>query len=245
LLREQCGREWLFIGEDFDKSGIPSMLTETFFVAHANVLRDLRANLIFTVPIGLVYSERGPQLAFPPDRIHCIPDTPVFNRQHKAHGAGMNAIRRVLEARVAPDLFEPGQADSLIVASGGNLRDLFSLVAEASDTALLRKAAKIGEADVTSAIRELRNVYLRRLGQSPFDAAEVSYPDKAARLVGIYDNEPDASVPDKVLYSLLHARAVQEFNRERWFGVHPLVVDLLVDQKRLGHDGSSVPGGTR
>lgn len=56
----------------------------------------------------------------------------------------------------------------------------------------------------------------------------------AARLLDIYDGKPEAKIPDQVLYALLRSRAVQEFNDngERWFGVHPLVVDLLAQQGR-------------
>ena len=48
-----------------------------------------------------------------------------------------------------------------------------------------------------------------------------------------------------VLYSLLSARAVQEFNGQRWFGVHPLVVDVLAAQGKLDRlDSGAVLGGT-
>ena len=57
----------------------------------------------------------------------------------------------------------------------------------------------------------------------------------------IYGNEPDANIPDAVLYSLFHSRAVQEFNSEGWIGVHPLVVDILKSQQRLPADAA---GGT-
>ena len=40
-LREATGREWLFIGEDFDKAGIAPKQTEDLFVTYSNVLRDL------------------------------------------------------------------------------------------------------------------------------------------------------------------------------------------------------------
>jgi hypothetical protein len=63
--------------------------------------------------------------------------------------------------------------------------------------------------------------------------------------VQIYRQQPEARIPDRVLYSLLHARAVQEFNGERWFGVHPLVVDILAAQGKLERDSNGrVPGGT-
>jgi hypothetical protein len=236
LLRAATGREWLFVGEDFDKPGIPIKLTEDLFLSHANIFKDLRTHLIFNIPIGLVYSEKAPQLPFPSDRIHPIPDTPVFHRDHVTeHKEGRAALRSILGARVSPKLFEGTQMKRLIVASGGNLRDLFALVGLAADNAILRgsKNGKVNRTDADRSISSLRTEYERRLGESPYDAAKVTYPQKAQRLVAIYQQHQDAKVPDPVLYSLLNARAVQEFDRDRWFGVHPLVVDILKAQGRI------------
>ena len=150
----------------------------------------------------------------PGERSHIVPDTPVFDREHKEFRAGRAALQEILEARVSPKLFGPGQMKRLIVASGGNLRDLFRMVSQAADSALLRPAAKgkIGKADADRAINELRTDYTRKLGVGPYDAAELTYAQKAERLVAVYNQVPDYDVPDPVLYSLLNARAVQEFN---------------------------------
>lgn len=173
----------------------------------------------------------------------------MFHPDHNSNAAGREAVRKVLEARMDLDLFEPGQMMRLIVASGGNLRDLFGLVNYAADSALLRSAdpaqARINAADGDGAIVNLRSDYERRLGQSPYDREEITYEDKAKLLERIYNGEKEAQMTDSVLYSLLNARAVQEFNGQRWFGVHPLVVDVLIAQKRLGSLGTGVvPGGT-
>jgi hypothetical protein len=246
-LRSANNREWLFIGEDFDRAGIPTRLVEDFFLNHANVFKDIQAHTIFSIPIGLVYSERAPQLPCPSDRIHIVPDTPVFDRRHQASKDGRAALQEILVARVSSKLFERNQMKRVIVASGGNLRDLFVIVNQAADSAILRRAAKgtIGKTDVDRAINALRTDYERRLGVGPFDVAKLTYPEKAARLVAIYDQDPLAQIPDPALYSLLSARAVQEFNGERWFGVHPLVVDILVAQGRLNaSEEGKVLGGT-
>lgn len=247
LLSEATGHEWFFSGEDFDKPGIPIKLTEDLFLGYANIFKDLRTHLIFNIPIGLVYSQRGSHLPFPPERIHCILDTPVFDRDHTEHTGGRAAMRTILEARVSPDLFEESQMERLIVASGGNLRDLFSLVGQAAQNALLRwpTNGKINRSDASRAIPWLRTVYKRRLGESPYDPEQVTYAAKAERLLKIYNGDPDAEMPDPILYSLLNARAVQEFNDEGWFGVHPLVVDILKSQRRLtASEGGTVAGGT-
>ena len=108
------------------------------------------------------------------------------------------------------------------------------MVTQAADNALLRQppGKKIDRPDADSAIDSLRIEYTRRLGDSPYDKDQIAYEDKAKRLVAIYNSDPNAAIPDAVLHSLLRARAVQEFNGKGWFGVHPLVVDILKSQNR-------------
>ena len=131
----------------------------------------------------------------------------------------------------------------LLVASGGNLRDLFSLVSQSADNALLRQPSgkKISSPDAEAAIDNLRVEYRRRLGDSPYDGERIPYKDKAERLVAIYSSKPSADILDATLYSLLRSRAVQEFNGKSWFGIHPLVVDILKSQNLLP---PSAAGGT-
>jgi hypothetical protein len=245
ILRETTGHEWLFIGEDFDKPGIPRHLIEDLFINYANIFRDLRSHVIFTLPLNLFYSSKATALPFTTDRSFVLPDTPVFNQDHSINPTGRAALEDVLKARMSLDLFDQDQMKRLIIASGGNLRDLFSLVNDAADTADLRGASTIGASDASAAIINLRSNYQRRLGQSPYDAETITYEDKAKKLLTIYTGNEKAQMADAVMYSLLEAKAVQEFNGQRWFGVHPLVVDILVKQKEiLRPDTGDVPGGT-
>ena len=241
------GREWLFIGDDFEKAGISPERTEDLFVHYGNVFKDLRTHLLFTVPVSLVYSDRSVSLPFEKACVHIIPDTPVFDQQHKVHSAGREALREVVCARVGESLFANGQLDRLLAASGGNLRDLFALIVQSADEALDRgepEAGSIQSDDVTKAINSLRISYERALGESPDDRAEkITYEMKAERLKQVYDGKGDAKIADSVLHSLLRSRAVQEFNGEGWFGVHPLVVSILHRQGRIqATSNGTVPG---
>jgi hypothetical protein len=235
ILRRHSKKEWLFIGEDFDKAGIPPKQIEDLFLTYANIFKDLKTHLIFTIPVSLAYSEKANQLPFPNEKLLCIPDTPVFHPDHAPHEEGREVLFTVLKARVIPDIFEDKQITRLIVASGGNIRDLFSLVAQAADNALLRDedCEKINAEDASTAINNLRTDYERRLGSGPYDPEKVTYEEKSSRLVKIYHQDPIAKIPDPTLYSLLRSRAIQEFNGKRWFGVHPLVVDILVKQGKI------------
>ena len=196
--------------------------------------------MILTIPVWLAYSAEAARLPFYPYMIH---DTPVYDRTHAAHENGRAAVTEVLEARVSPSLFAEGQMTRLIVASGGNLRDLFALVLDAGEGARLKEPASavIGPDDARAAINKMRREYRMKLGQSPYDAEQIPYADKSARLLAVYNGAPDHDIPDKVLYSLLRGRAVQEFNGAGWCGVHPLVVDILKEQKHLKPQD---PGGT-
>jgi hypothetical protein len=231
-LMRKTGQEWLLIVEDLDKTGISTQQLQDLFIQYGTVLQDLRVNMIFTIPVWLAYSPDANRLPFERYMIH---DTPVYDRGHEPHTDGRTAVQTVLEARVSPALFDEGQMTKLIVASGGNLRDLFGLVLEAGEGARLRDpdAKVIGAEDAKSAIARLRRDYRLRLGQSPYDLQPISYAQKSAKLLAVYNREPDSDIPDPVLYSLLRGRALQEFNGDGWFGVHPLVVDILKEQQHL------------
>lgn len=244
LLKAHNKQEWLFIGEDFDKARIATNRIEDLFITYGNIFQDLRTHLIFSVPIGLYYSVGAAQLPFTQNCSFIIPDTPVYTQDHLPHEHGREAIRTVLAARMDLDLFETDQAIRLIVASGGNLRDLFTLVNYAADSALLRGAEVINANDVLGAIFNLRSDYERRLGQSPFSPDPVLYPEKVVLLKQIYVGIADAQITNPAMYSLLGTRAVQEFNGQRWFGVHPLVVDILKKQGHLTAESGEVLGGT-
>lgn len=126
LLREATGHEWLFIGEEFDKPEVAPRATEDFFITYSNVLRDLRAHFIFTLPVSVGYSDRQDRLHIQQDLILCLPDIRVFNRDHGPHVDGHTALKELLDAGIHPALFDDGIQEYLVTASGGNLRDLQS-----------------------------------------------------------------------------------------------------------------------
>lgn len=245
-LLEEVHREWLFVGEDFEKPGIPVAQTENLFLEYSNIFNELRTHLIFTLPITLGYGDRAALLPFARDRVFSIPDTPVFNPDHTSHDDGRSALEAVLDARMSKELFENDQMIRLIVASGGNLRDLFSLIIYAGQTSVIDNPPRltINATDVDAAIANQTKLYRGLLGESLRSGGAISYETKADRLVKLYQQDPNAQIPDTVLYSLLLSRAVQEFG-DGSFGVHPIVVDILSSQGRIGHTiRGAVPGGT-
>lgn len=249
-LKVVTGLEWLVIGDDFDKPGIPPDRINDLFITYGNLLSELRCHLILDLPILLGHSSRSNLL--PPifEGPYNFPDTPVYTANHEPHVEGRAALRSVIERRMEPALAEPGQIERLIVASGGNLRELFGLIIESSTNAELRRGRLITAADVDPAIISLRKEYRDHLGENAFDVEKVKLEDKLTKLAAIYSGDPRASFSDPTLYALLHARAVQEFNGKGWYGIHPLVVDLLSDVPGLPalepalRDAGHLRGGT-
>jgi len=239
-LLDKTGQEWLLVVEDLDKTGISPQQLQELFIQYGTVFQDLRVSMIFTIPVWLAYSSEANRLPFERYMIH---DTPVYDKKHVPHEKGQAAVQAVLEARVLPSLFADGQMTRLIVASGGNLRDLFALVLDAGEgaRAINPAATVIGPDDAKAAINKMRREYRMKLGQSPYDAHPIQYSEKTAKLLAVYGAAPDSDIPDPVLYSLLRGRAIQEFNGDGWYGVHPLVVDILKEQQHLKPQD---PGGT-
>jgi hypothetical protein len=129
------------------------------------------------------------------------------------------------------------------VASGGNIRDLFDLLRRSALSAEVRGGSAIELQDAVEAVNALRHDYAGRLGESPFDDTNaISLNAKLEKLEAIYNGDPQAQIPDKVLYLLLRQRIVLQFNGEGWYAVHPLIVDKLKELSRSIKPDS--PGGT-
>ncbi len=240
LLYEHSKRYWLFVGEEFDKSGIPSEKAIDLFLVHGSaIFHELNANLIFNLPLALAFGPRATEL---PNLVrHTIFDTPVYDQAKNPNVAGLQFVRNIIEARANFGLFEDGQLDRLIVGAGGNLRDLFAMIREAGIVARVEGASKVGPNHVKEVLNGWRAQFQGRLGNTQFDANPVETSMKIGRLKTLYERRDlTAEVGDNVLSLLLQANAVQEFNTEHWFGVHPLIVEVL---KRFGDVPNNAAGG--
>lgn len=243
-LGKATGKQWLIIWEDFDKEGIPKESISQLSLEYGHIFSDLNANMITNIPVALGYSGEARSIIDTADRC-LLHDSPVFDQKHKPHEQGRKVLREVVEKRMELTLFDEGILESLLVASGGNLRDLFNMILEACDQAIGKELTTIAQVHARNAIVTQRIEYERRLGTDRFGEEVIKFKDKVDRLKAIYNNKPDSSRTDDILYSLLRSRAVQEFNGERWFGVHPLVVDYLVSNKHIKKPENGKPfGGT-
>lgn len=231
---EACGRPFLFVIDNFEKPDFDSDRIRKLFVQNGSLLGALQVHFVCTMPIERANTEDIRRLQPYDSNIQVIPDAPVFGRDSMPHLQGRKALRSVLESRVTPELFGVGQIDRLVVASGGNIRDLFSLIVSARNYALNvdEEAMRLEAADVTPAINGMRADYQRKLyGDDVEGKGGATYKAKLDLLTDFFFQRAEAE-RGPTFYSLLRARALQEFGDAR-IGVHPLIVDLLFTEGRL------------
>lgn len=242
LLYRHKRKRWIILVEDFDKLSLPTQVLLDVFLGLRPSLEAMRANLIITIPIWLYYSsdfDSVKPIGFEP---FVVPDIPVYGKDHTPDEGVIRAMEHLVHSRMESSLLGEGVLRRCILASGGFLRDLFVLLLNASIFARLRKAEFISLEDLDKAIVDLRNSYKQSMGSTSSSDQEPSLDAKLDLLVSIYHRKQETTdLANPVLYRLLRQRFVLQYNGVAWLGVHPLVVDLLIQFKKLD-EGS--PGGS-
>jgi hypothetical protein len=243
LLKQHQKQSWMIVVEDFEKIGLsPSKIRETFTNLRP-ALQDLQAHILITIPVWLPNAADANIILPANYKKFLVPDLPVYDKKHVQDQNVVSALADLALARIEKRLFDEGVMEQCCIASGGNIRDLFLLIMDAMIAARLRQSATISMQDADGAIISLRHEYKQHLGTTGQDPNEITLDQKLERLVQIYRREdPRADVPDPVLYQLLQQRSVLQYDGDMWMGVHPLVVDLLIEFKMLRADD---PGGSR
>ena len=243
VLQSEKGQEWILVVEDFEKLGVEAESLRHLFFDYRLLFEQLRCHLLFVIPVGLAYTEEAEKMPFGPQRQFMIPDIPVYKKkEYEPDEKGVGALIDVIYRRIERALLDETLARSLAIASGGNLRDLFDLLGRAGIAAEARQAARIERPDALEAVQALRSSYRFRLGESDYGGPDsIAIQTKTEKLAAVYRGEPGAQIPDKTLYVLLRQRMVLQYNGNVWFGVHPVVVDVLKETESLKPDE---PGGT-
>ena len=242
ILQSHKQQTWVILLEDFEKLGIAPAALRDLFVGLRPSLQDLEANILITIPVWLYFSDEAQVIL--PSKFDCclLPDIAVYTKDHQIDIDALDALSHVVKARINPDLLNDGVLKRCVLASGGNVRDLFTLLRDSMISARLRAANTISLEDANGAVLNLRNDYKQRLGSTSANPGEATLEQKLDRLVEIYERKnPTADVPNVVLYSLLRQRFVLQYNGSAWKGVHPLAVDLLIEFGKLK---ANSPGGS-
>ncbi|BDA67258.1 hypothetical protein CAL7716_014240 [Calothrix sp. PCC 7716] len=138
----------------------------------------------------------------------------------------LDVLCEILSKRIRPELIEPETAKQIALYSGGVLRELVRITNECCRICLRlirRKPGKIIIIDnniLDEAINNIRNDFAMSLGKADYQILQVTYQNF----------KPEDPKQSEFL-DLLHGLYVLEYrNRQIWYDIHPIVVQLLRDE---------------
>lgn len=205
-----------------DESAAAYRALTSLFDLHHKVLRPSGLHVVYVLPPQAL--RIAPQLREHYDNVQLIPCVRVSGPppERQIDLGGHAILREVLAKRLDVDaLFAPEAVDVLITASGGHLRLLFRLAAEAVKAAVFAldregpTAVPIGRDAVGSAIAE--HGVLRRDAARPFAETLVAI----ARFGDLRGS--DTAAVDRMTTALALDQVLPYRNGDVWYDVHPML----------------------
>ncbi|MEM6518957.1 MAG: ATP-binding protein [Cyanobacteria bacterium P01_C01_bin.70] len=238
-----AAEELVIIADNLDRIGlIPRENGKTnhdeIFIDHSSQMCRLGCNIIYTVPISLVYSNRASQLRDNYGDCHVLPMVMVRLKDGTVHPPGLTKMKELVRKRVGkftdkvlwPDVFESEAVlNSLCLISGGHMRELMQLV----QTAL----------NWTDELPIRRQAMLRAIAKGREDYRNAVDEVDWAKLAEVYQTHriPNDDAYRELLFNrcVLEYRQVQEtdddFQTVRWHDVHPLIQKLEPFMQAVEH----------
>jgi hypothetical protein len=199
---------------------------DEIFIDRSGQLKGLDCDVIYTVPISLVLSNRSSDLV---EIYGCLPQVlPMVmaqTRQNNLHPAGLKSLKSIVRSRVESipaakglaletEIFDSATTlERLCLMSGGHVRNLVLLV----QTAIEYNEAETLPIDADAleeAIRQLRKVYRDTVNE-----------DQWGLLAAVHQSK---QIPhDNAHRSLLFTRCLLEYREaESWYDVHPVLREV-------------------
>jgi len=172
----------LVIIEDLDKLSVEK--AKELFFKNSFILTCLQAHVIFTFPISLCHHRNAKLIRANFDEDFELPMVKVHEKDGMPFEAGINKLREIVERRIDKECFEtPQLLEQIVKDSGGCLWDLFKLIRDASDNALLRKGESINDDDYLRSFRMLRRDYENSIAEKRVDHQVVISVDDYYRVL--------------------------------------------------------------
>jgi len=240
-IRLASGQPILAIIDDLDKLELTQI--DEIFYRNLKSLLEPNFIVIYTIPIATIRDTRlkSHLETETSTNIYVMPVLKLFakNDSHRPDGQPVpnkfQTLLQILHRRVVPDLFAEGVAEKIVLYSGGVNRELIRIAKECCRLMRVelrvqqRRGADISQAQIDQTILQealdsLRNEMSITLGKSDREILEQTY----------FNYQPDDPKADEFL-NLLHSLYVIEYrNKESWYDVHPLLIDQLRIEQRIG-----------
>lgn len=210
----QEGKELLVILDNLDRYN-PAVIDRLLLV-NGDRIRELHCSLILTPPISLIYQPHSEPIDsyFPCEVMNSVrlrrPDQPYDQFDGPGKDLLLQALgRRIDLGRLIPDA---KARDRLVIASGGAIRELLSLVSDASFQA--QDSGVFTYEDIEYAVKRRK----QRLRDSINSEGLAPALARIAR-----DKQP---FNDDKCRRALYLRYIFKYNGEGWYDIHPLIAEL-------------------
>jgi hypothetical protein len=195
---------------------------ENIFLDHAGVLKFLKCDVLYTIPIELAYSRTRDRLKLAySSEILTLPVIPVWQRNHQPHAAGVVMLCRIVEERAKKagaglgELFE-NQAllRRLCEVSGGHVRNLFILLRSAIE--------RCDRLPITNEAVE------RTVKRQAWDISRTLGPAEWKALRGVHETSTAFDGDPSLWYDLLRNLFVFEYEDADgpWYDWNPLLGEV-------------------
>ncbi len=223
-------KEVLVVIDDLDKLDLE--IVDRVYRNNISALFQPQFRIIYTIPMAATrdLSLRGIIRNATNNRIQSMWATKFFPRGGDKNPsaipveASVKVFEEILYKRMPQELIEPAVARKMILKSGGALREFIRLARQCCQICLVqlrrnpaRQDIQINDEILNRAITDLRINMTEPLGQNSFDI-----------LAQVYRENTPKDGMDQTFLDLLHELYILEYrNDDLWFGVNPIVKDLL------------------
>ncbi|MBD2185152.1 AAA family ATPase [Planktothrix sp. FACHB-1355] len=202
------------------------MQPEYLFIDRGEQLRRLNCHLVYTIPLGLIFSNEYNVLV---NRMgggvdaKVLPMVPVQSRDGKEFSKGMELLREMVLVRAFPKLNRDEQINSiaevfdsletldrLCRVSGGHVRNLLGLLY----SCIQKKDPPIGQNTLETVIKERRNQLMRGIKTDDWELLRKVKEEKTLGQGSLYQ-------------TLLRSMFVFEYRDDDgpWFDLNPILAD--------------------
>ncbi len=237
LARNNRPAELLIVVDNLDRLRFD--VSEPLFFQNGDLLNQLRAHVIYTVPVSIALSPRNIRNVFP--FTYTLPMVSVHDKKDHAQKTGLDALEAMIAKRVEVGEVFASQAvvRHLAKMSGGSVRDAMRLVAYAANSARADEKTKIDMPAAKEAIRDMRLDYERLLipGQIYYPLLAKIHQTKRDWFADLDKVSPDRlAVYRDVFRDLLYSGTVLEYDGgDNWYDVHPVIQEIDAFREALEH----------
>jgi hypothetical protein len=219
-VQKKAKKKVVIFVEDLDKLSYQFELD--LFLRYGEALYSPNCHMVYVASPSLVYEHGANAPRNSVSGYHHLLNPSVFTRDGKPNQVSIGFLRKIITARVGNNLFSEDGLDSIVIHSGGNIRELISLARQSLLETIMEDSDHINEQHTKKAIRQKQSNFVRSLTDEQIEL-----------LVAL--SETNELRKDGMLINLVYSHAVLEFQDEKgtWHSIHPCLRQLVKQRLSL------------